>query len=154
MPNTYTQIYIQTVFAVKHRHGLIRAEWKGDLYRYMTGIVQKQGHKLIAINGMPDHVHAFIGLNPKQSISELIQYLKMDSSKWINESRLTPGRFEWQTGYGAFSYGHSQIDNVVKYIQNQEEHHRKRTFLEEYVLFLDKFNVPYDERYVFKPVED
>lgn len=154
MPNTYTQIYIQTVFAVKHRHGLIRAEWKGDLYRYMTGIVQKQGHKLIAINGMPDHVRAFIGLNPKQSISELIQYLKMDSSKWINESRLTPGRFEWQTGYGAFSYGHSQIDNVVKYIQNQEEHHRKRTFLEEYVLFLDKFNVPYDERYVFKPVED
>ncbi|TAE23412.1 MAG: IS200/IS605 family transposase [Cytophagales bacterium] len=154
MPNTYTQIYIQTVFAVKHRHGLIRSEWKEDLYRYMTGIIQKQGHKLIAINGMSDHVHVFIGLNPKQSISELLQYLKMDSSKWINENRLVQGRFEWQTGYGAFSYGHSQIDDVVKYIQNQEEHHRKRTFLEEYTLFLDKFNVPYDERYVFKPVEE
>ena len=120
----------------------------------MTGIVQNQGHKLIAVNGMPDHVHAFIGLNPKYSVSELMQYLKMDSAKWINEKRLIPGRFEWQSGYGAFSYGHSQIDSVVKYIQNQEEHHRKKTFLEEYIMFLKKFNVPYDERYVFKPIED
>lgn len=154
MPNTYTQLYIQTVFAVKHRHGLIRTAWKEDLYRYITGIVQNQGHKLLTVNGMPDHVHAFIGLNPKQSVSELMQYLKMDSAKWINEKRLTPGRFEWQSGYGAFSYGHSQIDSVVKYIQNQEEHHRKWTFLEEYMAFLQKFNVPYDERYVFKPVEE
>ncbi|AQG78428.1 IS200/IS605 family transposase [Spirosoma montaniterrae] len=154
MPNTYTQIYIQTVFAVKHRHGLIRAEWEQSLYKYMTGIVQKQGHKLIAINGMPDHVHAFVGLNPKQAVSELVQYLKMDSSKWINENKLTMGRFEWQTGYGAFSYGHSQIDDVVKYIQNQKQHHNRRTFLDEYAAFLHRFNVPYDERYVFKPVED
>jgi putative transposase len=154
MPNTYTQIYVQTVFAVKHRHGFIRTEWKEDLYRYITGIVQNQGHKLIAINGMPDHVHVFIGINPKQSISELIQQVKTDSSKWINENRLTVGRFEWQTGYGAFSYGHSQMDDVVQYIRNQEEHHHKRTFLEEYEAFLQKFEVPYDERYVFKPIEE
>lgn len=120
----------------------------------MTGIVQNQGHKLIAINGMLDHVHAFIGLNPKQSVSEMMQYLKMVSAKWINEKELTLNKFEWQTGYGAFSYGHSQIDSVVKYIQNQEEHHRKRTFMEEYAAVLQKFNVPYDERYVFKPVEE
>ena len=154
MPNTYTQIYIQTVFAVKHRFGLIHTEWKTELYRYMTGIVQNQGHKLLAINGMPDHVHVFIGLNPKQAISDLLQDLKGDSSKWINAQRLTKGRFEWQSGYGAFSYGQSQIDSVVRYISNQEEHHRKRTFLEEYISFLQKFDVPYDERYVFKPLED
>ncbi|WP_420148054.1 IS200/IS605 family transposase [Spirosoma sp.] len=154
MSNTYTQLYIHTVFAVKHRHSLIRPAWKEDLYRYMTGIVQNQGHKLIAINGMPDHVHTFIGLNPKQSISELMQYLKMDSAKWVNEKRLTQAKFEWQSGYGAFSYGHSQIDSVIRYIQNQEEHHRKRTFLEEYIAFLQKLKVPYDEQYVFKPVEE
>ena len=154
MPNTYTQLYIHTVFAVKHRSGLISIAWKEDLHRYMTGIVQNQDHKLIAINGMPDHVHAFIGLNPKQSVSELMQYLKMDSAKWVNEKKLTLNKFEWQSGYGAFSYSHSQIDSVVKYIQNQEEHHRKKTFLEEYTAFLQKFNVPYDERYIFNPVED
>ncbi len=153
MANTYTQIYVQAVFAVKHRHGLIRTDWQEDLYRYMTGIVQKQGHKLIAINGMPDHIHAFIGLNPKQSISELMQYLKMDSSKWINDQKLVRGHFEWQSGYGAFSYSHSQINTVVQYIKNQQEHHREKTFLEEYALFLRKFEVPHDERYVFKPVE-
>ncbi|RYF62758.1 MAG: IS200/IS605 family transposase [Cytophagaceae bacterium] len=153
MPNTYTQLYIQTVFAVKHRHGLIRTKWKEDLYRYMTGIVQNQGHKILAINGMPDHVHVFIGINPKQSVSELMQNIKGDSSLWINDNKFTTGKFEWQTGYGAFPYGHSQIDTVVKYIQNQETHHQKRTFLEEYTQFLTKFNVPYDERYLFKTVE-
>ncbi|MEZ0540745.1 IS200/IS605 family transposase [Fibrella arboris] len=154
MANTYTQIYLHVVFAVKHRHGLIQAAWKENLYRYMTGIVQHQGHKLIAINGMPDHVHVFIGINPKQAISELVQYLKMDSSKWINEKKLTARRFEWQTGYGAFSYSHSQIGSVVNYIQNQEEHHRKQSFLEEYTAFLQKFDVPYDERYLFTPVQE
>lgn len=154
MPNTYTQIYLQTVFAVKHRHGLIQLAWKEDLYRYITGIVQNQGHKLLAVNGMPDHVHIFMGINPKQSISDLMQDIKGDSSKWINDRQLTKGRFEWQSGYGAFSYGHSQIDTVVKYIQNQEDHHRKRTFMEEYMEFLRKFDVPYDERYIFKPPEE
>lgn len=154
MPNTYTQIYLQTVFAVKHRYGLIQPIWSEDLYRYITGIVQKQDHKLLAINGMTDHIHVFIGINPKQSISDLMQDVKGDSSRWINDNRLTMGRFAWQTGYGAFSYGHSQIDNVVKYIHNQQEHHQKLTFIDEYTTFLRKFNVPYDERYVFKPLEE
>ncbi|GAB3935107.1 IS200/IS605 family transposase [Larkinella terrae] len=154
MPNTYTQIYLQTVFAVKHRYGSIRLEWKEDLFRYMTGIAQNQEHKLLAINGMPDHVHIFLGLNPKQAVSDLLQDLKGDSSRWINDNRLVQGRFEWQSGYGAFSYGQSQIDNVVKYIKNQEDHHRKRTFLEEYATFLQRYNVPYDDRYIFKPLED
>ncbi|GAB3778091.1 hypothetical protein GCM10028818_26360 [Spirosoma horti] len=153
MPNTYTQIYLHTVFAVKHRYGLIQQAWKEDLYRYMTGIVQNQGHKLLAINGMSDHIHVFVGINPKQSISDMMQDLKGDSSKWINEKRLVKGHFEWQTGYGAFSYSQSQIDSVVHYILNQEEHHRKRTFAEEYTLFLQKFAVPYDDRYLFKPLE-
>ena len=154
MPNTYTQIYLQTVFAVKHRYGLIQPVWSEDLYRYITGIVQRQEHKILAINGMSDHVHVFIGINPKQSISDLMQDIKGDSSKWINDNRLTMGRFAWQTGYGAFSYGHFQIDNVVKYIHNQQEHHKKRTFIDEYTMFLRNFNVPYDERYVFKPLEE
>lgn len=154
MANTYTQLYIQFVFAVKHRHGLIQSGWKDDLYKYITGIVQNQGHKLLAINGMPDHLHIFVGLNPKQSISALLQDIKSDSSTWINDQKRTTGKFEWQTGYGAFSYSHSHIDAVVKYIDNQEEHHRKRTFTEEYIDFLRKFDVPYDERYVFKPLED
>lgn len=154
MPNTYSQIYLQLVFAVKHRHGLIRAEWKEELYRYMTGIVQNQGHKLLAINGMPDHVHVFIGLNPKQSVADLLQDLKGNSSRWINEQRFIKGQFEWQSGYGAFSYSHSQIDRVVQYIIHQEEHHRKHTFLEEYMAFLQKFEIPYDERYVFKPPQE
>ncbi|MCY7358140.1 MAG: IS200/IS605 family transposase [Rudanella sp.] len=154
MANTYTQLYIQTVFAVKHRHGLIQSAWRNDLYRYMTGIVQNQGHKLIAINGMPDHVHVFIGLNPNQSLSDLMKNLKGDSSKWVNENRLTPGQFAWQTGYGAFSYSRSQLDDVVQYIENQEEHHRKRTFSEEYIAFLERFGVDYDPQYVFKPLLD
>lgn len=149
MANTYTQIYIHTVFAVKHRYGLIKPVWREDLYRYMTGIVQNSGHKMLAVNGMADHVHVFVGLNPKQSISDLLQDIKGDSSKWINEKRLVHGRFEWQSGYGAFSYGQSQIDEVVKYILNQEEHHRKRTFQEEYTGFLKQFKVEFDERYVF-----
>lgn len=120
----------------------------------MTGIVQNNGHKLIVINGMPDHVHGFIGLNPSQLISNLLQDVKGDTSKWINANRFTPGRFEWQSGYGAFSYGQSQIHQVVSYIQNQEAHHRKQTFLEEYTGLLRKFRVDFDERYLFQPLLD
>ncbi len=109
---------------------------------------------MLAINGMPDHIHVFMGINPKQSISDLIQDIKGDSSKWINSNRFVKGHFEWQSGYGAFSYGHSQIDLVVKYIQNQEMHHHQRSFLEEYTTFLRKFNVPYDEQYLFKPLDE
>lgn len=150
MANTYTKIHIQFVFAVKFRNGLIQSEWKNELYKYTTGIVQNQEHKLLAINGMPDHVHLLVGLRPTQSISDLMQDVKGSSSKWINDNKLAKGRFEWQEGYGAFSYGASQLPDVISYIKNQEEHHRKKTFLEEYKDFLKKFEVEFDERYIFK----
>ena len=153
MPNTYTQIYIQTVFTVQNRISLIKSEWKDELYKYITGIVQKNGHKLIAINGIPDHLHLFIGMKPHQSLSDLMQDVKGDSSKWIHEKGFVNGKFEWQAGFGGFSYSISQIDAVVKYILNQENHHKKKTFIEEYLEFLNKFNVPFDERYIFKPIE-
>jgi len=154
MANTYTQIYIHTVFAVKNRISLIRQEWREELFKYITGIVQNNGHKLIAINGMPDHLHLFVGMNPNQSLSELMQDVKGDSSKWIHEKGFIKGKFEWQAGYGAFSYSISQIDQVVKYINNQEQRHKTRTFIEEYLDFLKKFKVPYNERFIFKPFEE
>lgn len=150
MANTYTQIHLQFVFAVKHRASLIDVAWKNDLYKYITGIVQNQGHKMLCINGMPDHIHILIGMRPTQSISDLLQDIKGDSSKWINKNDLTKGKFEWQEGYGAFSYAPSQLKNVIEYINNQEDHHRKKTFTEEYKEFLSDFLVEYDERYIFK----
>jgi putative transposase len=153
MPNTYTQIYIQAVFTVQNKISLIMPQWQDELYKYMTGIVQNNGHKLIAINGMPDHIHLFIGMKPSQSLSDLMQDVKGNSSKWVHEKALTKGKFEWQAGFGGFSYSISQIDAVVKYINNQKTHHQKKTFIQEYLEFLEKFKVPYDERYIFKPVE-
>ncbi len=153
MPNTYTQIHIQAVFAVKNRECIISPRWKDELYKYITGIVQGNGHKLLAINGMPDHVHIFFGMKPTQSLSDLLQDIKGNSSKWINEKKFTQGKFSWQEGYGAFSYGKSQISKVIDYIERQEEHHSKKTFIEEYTGFLDAFGVAYDERYIFKAVE-
>ena len=152
MPNTYTQIHLQLVFAVKHRAAVIAPAWKYDLYNYMTGIIN-QTHKLLVINGMPDHVHILIGMRPTQSLSDLMQQLKQDSSKWINDNRLTGSRFAWQEGYGAFSYGKSQLPAVTKYIDNQEDHHRTRTFADEYRRFLDVFGIDYEEQYLFKPLE-
>lgn len=149
MANTYTQLHIMTVWAVKYRHGLIAPDWKENLYQYITGIVQNRGYKLLRINGMPDHVHLFFGLKPTESISALMQQVKEQSTKWINGQRLCWGRFEWQDGFGAFSYSHSQIDDVVQYITNQEEHHQKKSFLEEYRQLLDAFEIPYDARYLF-----
>ncbi len=152
MPNTYTQIHIQTVFTVQNRASVIGDRWKEELYRYITGIVQNNGHKVLAINGMPDHVHLFFGMRPKQSLSELMQAVKGDSSKWINSKGFVRGRFAWQEGYGGFSYSKSQVPKVIQYIRNQEEHHRKRTFIEEYHDLLEKFGVPFEERYSFTPV--
>jgi len=149
MPNTYTQIHIQFVFAVKFRHGLISSSWKDELYQYITGIVQNNKHKLICINGMPDHIHILIGVRPHQSISDLMQDVKGGSSKWINEKKFLKGKFEWQQGYGAFSYSKSHVKDVIHYIQNQEQHHQKKTFLEEYVDFLKKFEVEYEESFIF-----
>ena len=153
MANTYTQIHIQAVFAVKTRIGVIQNTWKDDLYKYITGIIQNHQHKLLAINGMPDHIHIFFGMRPSQSLSDLMQDIKGSSSKFINDQKLVKGRFEWQEGYGAFSYGKSQASDVIAYIHNQEIHHQKRTFLEEYKELLKKFEIAYDECYIFKPLE-
>jgi REP element-mobilizing transposase RayT len=153
MANTYTQIYIHYVFAVQNRFGLIQPNWQNDLYKYMTGIVQQQEHKLLQIGGMPDHVHVLVSMNPKQSPSDLMFHVKRSSSLWINDHRLVMGKFLWQEGFGAFSYGKSQIPVIAKYIETQEKHHVKRTFMEEYLKFLKRFDIEYDERYVFKPIE-
>ncbi|SDH25458.1 REP element-mobilizing transposase RayT [Flavobacterium omnivorum] len=150
MANTYTQIHIHFVFAVKFRDAIIQSKWKEDLYKYMSGIIQNNNHKLLAINGMPDHIHILIGLRPAQSISDLMKEVKQSSSKWINQNKLSNGHFEWQEGYGAFSYSKSQIGQVINYIQNQELHHEKKTFTQEYRDFLVKFEVEYDEKFIFK----
>ena len=153
MANTYTQIHLQAIFAVKKRTGLIQREWKDELYKYITGIIQAQDHKLLAINGMPDHLHVFFGMRPIQSLSDLMQDIKQNSSKWINQKKFIKEKFEWQEGFGAFSYSKSQASGVIAYVQNQEVHHRKITFLDEYKKFLEKFEVDYDERYIFKKPE-
>jgi REP element-mobilizing transposase RayT len=153
MANTYTQIHIQAVFAVKYRLGIIQKNWKDELFKYVTGIIRENDHRLLAINGMPDHVHVFFGMRPAQSLSDLLQVIKANSSKWINERGFVKGRFEWQQGFGAFSYSKSQISDVIAYIQNQEAHHQKRTFLDEYRNLLEEFDVEYDSRYIFKELE-
>jgi len=152
MANTYTQIYIQFIFAVQNRYSLIRREWKDELYKYITGIIQNNKHKLIAINGPSNHVHVFIGYNPNQLIPDLLQDIKGNSSLWINKKGFCPGKFGWQAGYGAFSYSHSQIDQVVKYILNQETHHKKKTFKEEYIHLLKKFNIEYKDKFILKDI--
>ena len=153
MANTYTQLHIQFVFAVQNRISLIQPSWEEELFKYITGIVKNHKHKMIAINGMPDHIHLFVGLHPVQSISNLLQVVKGESSEWINNKGFVRGKFQWQEGYGAFSYGHSQVNQVYQYIMNQKEHHEKQTFLEEYRGLLEKFEIVYDEKYVFKPLE-
>lgn len=153
MANTYTQLHIQTVFSVQNRECIIQRNWKDELYKYIAGIIRNNHHKLLLINGMPDHIHILFGLRPAQSISDLLQDIKGSSSKWINERGFVRGRFSWQEGYGAFSYSKSQLPQLIRYIENQQEHHRKRTFLEEYKELLYDFKIEYDERYLFKTVE-
>ena len=149
MSNTYTQIHIHAVFAVQNRLSLISPKWKDRLYMYITGVVQKSGHKLIAINGTADHVHILFGMRPTQSLSELMKNIKGSSSKWINDERLVCGKFSWQEGYGAFSVSPTLIEKTVKYIRNQEEHHRVRLFREECMMFAKAYNIPFDEKYMF-----
>jgi putative transposase len=151
MPNTYTQIHIQFVFAVKYRNALIKREWKEELHKFMTGIFQENGHKILQINSMPDHIHILAGIRPNQSISSLIQNVKTESSKWMKSISKHP--FSWQEGYGAFSYGKSQIPDVVRYIQNQEIHHQKESFLDEYRKFLTAFDISWEEQYIFRELE-
>ncbi len=150
MANTYHQIYIQAIFAVKHREAVIAPEWRSTLLGVIGNLINETGCKTLIVNGVYDHVHCFIGVKPAIAISELMKIVKSKSSKYINDHHLTRSRFEWQVGSGLFSYSHSQLDAVYKYIQNQEEHHKKQTFREEYLNFLKKFNVPYDERYLFE----
>jgi putative transposase len=147
--STYSQIYIQIVFAVKNRDALIDVSWEERLYQYITGIVQNKGQKMIAINGMPNHIHIFIGLKPSCCLSDLVREIKKSSNEFIAENKLIAHKFNWQEGFGAFSYSHSQIDSVYKYVMNQKEHHNKVTFKEEYVDFLKKFEISYDEKYLF-----
>jgi len=153
MANTYSQIYIQVVFAVQDRMCLIRHDNKDELEKYMTGIVTKNGQKLIAVNSMPDHFHILIGLKPDMSLSDLVGDIKAGSSGFINKKRWVADRFSWQEGFGAFSYGHSQLTRVIRYIRDQERHHTRKTFQQEYLEFLEKFEVPYDERWTFKAID-
>lgn len=150
MSNTYSQIHIQCVFAVKYRQALIQINWKDELEKYITSIVQNKGHKTIAINSMPDHLHLLFGLRPHQSISSLMELVKGDSSEWINKKCLTSSKFNWQDGYGAFSYSKSQVPIIAEYVYNQQEHHRKIGFLEEYRKLLEEYEIAYDDRYLFK----
>ena len=137
-------------FAVKGRQNLISNKWKAELYKYIAGIVKGKGQKSIIVNGMADHIHAFVGLKPVMPISDLVRDMKNNSSNFINDRKLGKGKFEWQEGYGAFSYAHSHIGKVYDYILNQEEHHKKKTFKQEYLQFLKKFEVEYDEKYLFE----
>jgi REP element-mobilizing transposase RayT len=153
MANTYTQIHIHVVFSVQNRIALIKKDWQNRLYQYIIAIIQNHGHKVLSIGGMPDHVHILFGFRPTQSLSDLMQNVKRDSSEWINKEKLVMGRFSWQEGYGAFSYSKSQIPQVVKYIEDQEKHQKKRTFVEEYQKILNDFELEYNEQYIFKPVK-
>ncbi len=150
MSGTFSQIYIQIVFAVKGRENLIDKSWKDELHKYISGIITNKGQKSIIVNGVADHVHIFVGLKPAMAISDLVRDIKNNSSNFINDKKFIKGKFSWQEGYGAFSYAHSQIESVYQYIANQEEHHKKKTFKEEYLDFLQKFEIEYNEKYLFE----
>lgn len=149
MANTYTQVHIHLVFAVKNRDSLIGLDWRDELEKYMTAIVQNRKHKLLAIYAMRDHVHILIGQYLPHSIPELVEELKTGTNKWVKEKRLAKFRFEWQIGYGAFSHSKSQVPKVIKYILNQEEHHAKKKFKDEYLEILRNNEVDFNEKYVF-----
>ena len=153
MPNTYSQIYIQIVFAVKGKQNLIQNDHREELHKYITGIVQNRGQKMLAIFCMPDHTHIFIGLQPSIAISDLVRDIKAGSSKFINDNKWMRGKFNWQEGFGSFSYSRSHIDKVVHYILNQQEHHRKKSFREEYIEFLTKYAIDYNEKYLFEWID-
>ena len=150
MANTYHQMYIQAVFAVKYRKAVLHKDWRKDVFAVIGNLINETGCKTIIVNGVEDHVHCFLGLKPTVSISELMKTVKAKSSKYINDNNFLLDRFEWQVGYGAFSYSQSHINRVYKYIENQEEHHRKKSFKEEYLKYLDEYKIPFEEQYVFE----
>jgi len=154
MSNTYTQIYIHIVFAVKGRQNLIPKKHKTELHGYIMGIITNKKQTVIQINSMPDHIHILVGITPDTTVSDLVRDIKANSSKFINQKRWVMGKFKWQVGFGAFSYSRSQLDALVKYIKNQEKHHMRKTFREEYLEILKRFNVNYDEKYIFDPAEE
>lgn len=153
MANSYHQIYIQVVFAVKYREALLHCDWRKKVFGVIGNLINETGCKTIIVNGVDDHVHCFLGLKPTVSVSELMKIIKAKSSKYINDSNFLLNRFEWQEGYGAFSYSHSQIKEVYNYVMNQEEHHKKESFKDEYIKYLNKFEIPYDERYIFEDLK-
>lgn len=153
MAGTYSQIYIQVVFGVKGRQNLLAKEWRGEVFKYMSGIIKNKGQKPIIVNGVSDHVHAFIGLKPSLALSDLVRDVKNNSSNFINDHSWIRGRFSWQEGYGAFSYSHSQISYVYNYILGQEKHHSKQTFQQEYKDFLKRFEIEHDVKYLFEWIE-
>lgn len=150
----FSQIYIQIVFAVKGRNSLIKPEWEEELFKYITGIVQNKHQKMLAINGTSDHIHFLIGMKPSCCLSDLVREVKKSSNALIKEKKFSKFKFEWQGGYGAFSYSHSALDNVIAYINNQKEHHKKKTFKEEYLEFLNKFQIEYKTEYLFEWIDD
>lgn len=152
--STYSQIYIQVIFAVKGRTSLIGASWEEELFKYITGIITNKDQKLLAINGMPDHIHILIGMKPACCLSDLVREVKKASNSFVKEKKFVKYKFDWQEGYGAFSYSHSALDNVIAYIQNQKEHHKKKSFKQEYIGFLKKFQVEYEEKYLFEWIDD
>lgn len=154
MPDTFSQIYIQIIFAVRNRNALIKVEWEERLHKYITGIVQTQGQKMLAINGTSNHIHFLIGMTPSCCLSDLVREIKKSSTNFIKENKLSPFDFKWQAGFGAFSYSYSSLDSVINYINNQKEHHRKVFFKEEYLDFLSKFKVDYKEEYLFEWIND
>lgn len=149
MADVFHQMYIQTVFAVKNRQALISQNWEEELYKYTTGVIQNRGHKMLAIGGMPDHVHIFIGLKPAEALSDLVREVKKATQAFITEKNFTPYQFNWQLGYGAFSYSRSHMDRVCKYVLNQKEHHRKRTFEEEFMKMLQQFEIEIGKKQLF-----
>jgi putative transposase len=153
MANTYTQIHIHAVFAVKRRESLIQNNWEEELFKYITGIVHNNNHKMIAINGMPDHVHMLFGLRPAQSLSSLMQQVKGDSTLWINDKGFLGHKFSWQEGYGAFSYRKSDIGDVINYIKGQKDHHKTVSFRTEYENLLREFQIPFKDEYLFDFLE-
>ena len=146
---TYTQIYIQLIFAVKNREAVIQSRIQDEVFKYVSGTINSMGHKALAVNGISDHIHCFVGLHPVMAISDLVKELKRSSSNFINQKKWMPGKFQWQTGFGGFSYSRSQIDNVIKYIKEQKAHHQKKTFKEEYLQFLHNFKVDYNQDFLF-----
>lgn len=153
MSGTFSQLYIQVIFAVKNRESLIHSSWEEELYKYITGIVQKKGQKILAINGMPDHVHILIGMKPNCALSDLVREVKKSSNDFIKEKKFSKHKFNWQEGYGAFSYNHSNLEKVIAYIMNQKKHHKKRTFKEEYIDFMQKFSIDFKLEYLFEWLE-